>query len=202
MAENIAVRKLVAAELDVAAAVLGRGMRDNPAHIEVFGDDETHRQQALTAMFAGLFRADRDRRVYGALQGARLIGVLAVAPPSSCRLNPIQRGRVAARLLPWGRTAIARAARWQSAWSAADPRNEHVHLGPVAVDRDLQGRGIGSLLLGEHVAELDRQRVRGYLETDKEQNVGWYQRFGYRVTGEVRPFDAPHWLMTRSPQDR
>jgi anti-sigma regulatory factor (Ser/Thr protein kinase) len=55
--------------------------------------------------------------------------------------------------------AAPRIARWFSAWSRHDPDRAHSHFGPVAVDLDLQGKGIGSLLLTEYCRQLDEAGV-------------------------------------------
>ncbi|MGH3735337.1 MAG: GNAT family N-acetyltransferase [Micromonosporaceae bacterium] len=84
-----------------------------------------------------------------------------------------------------------------TAWAERDLDEPHVHLGPLAVDADLQGRGIGSLILREHCRRLDQARQVGYLETDKLENVRFYQRFGYEVTAEATVIGVPNWFMRR-----
>jgi ribosomal protein S18 acetylase RimI-like enzyme len=68
------------------------------------------------------------------------------------------------------------------------------------VEPDLQGRGIGSLILSEHCRTLDEQRLDGYLETDKRENVLLYERFGYRVIAEASVIGVPNWFMFRESQ--
>lgn len=72
-----------------------------------------------------------------------------------------------------------------------------MHLGPVAVDRHLRGRGIGTLMLTRHVNRLDAEGAEGYLETDRPGAVGFYERFGYAVTGEVDVVGTRCWFMRR-----
>jgi ribosomal protein S18 acetylase RimI-like enzyme len=86
-----------------------------------------------------------------------------------------------------------------SAWAKYDPARPHSHLGPVAVDPDLQGRGIGSLLLADYCQRLDQTRMLSYLETDKPVNVRLYERFGYEVTAEAEVLGVTSWFMTRQP---
>lgn len=38
-------------EVSAAAAVLARGMRDNPGHVAAFGDDPDQRQRSLRRLF-------------------------------------------------------------------------------------------------------------------------------------------------------
>jgi ribosomal protein S18 acetylase RimI-like enzyme len=84
-------------------------------------------------------------------------------------------------------------------WSRRDPSVPHWHLGPVAVERHLQSQGIGSALLNDFCRRVDAARSTAYLETDKRQNVGFYERFGFRVVDEIDVLDVPNWFMLRDP---
>jgi predicted N-acetyltransferase YhbS len=97
-----------------------------------------------------------------------------------------------------GGGAFARVGRWMSTWAEHDPAEPHWHLGPVAVDAHLQGQGIGSLLMTEYCARLDRMRAVGYLETDKPSNVAFYERFGFETTGSATVLNTPNWFMRRA----
>jgi predicted N-acetyltransferase YhbS len=87
-----------------------------------------------------------------------------------------------------------------STWAGHDPDEQHVHLGPLAVDAHLQGRGIGSQIMREHCRRLDAAQHVGYLETDKPENVRFYERFGYEVTGTAPVIGVPNWFMRREPR--
>ena len=39
-----------------------------------------------------------------------------------------------------------------------------------------------------------------YLETDKPENVSFYQRFGFEVTEEAQVLGIPNWFMLRRPR--
>jgi predicted N-acetyltransferase YhbS len=88
---------------------------------------------------------------------------------------------------------------WLVAWAENDPVEPHVHLGPLAVDAHMQGRGLGSLIMEEHCQRLDRARQAGYLETDKPGNVVFYGKFGYEPVAEATVIGVPNWFMRRSP---
>ncbi len=83
-------------------------------------------------------------------------------------------------LMAIGFLGFVRLLRWTGAWVAHGPPEPHWHLGPVAVDAHLQGKGIGRALIAEYCARLDRANAVGYLETDKTENVKFYRRFGFR----------------------
>ena len=54
----------------------------------------------------------------------------------------------------------------------------------------------------EHVRRLDAAGVAGYLETDKDVNVPFYERFGYEVVGEGDVIGVPNWYMLRPARGR
>jgi predicted N-acetyltransferase YhbS len=95
--------------------------------------------------------------------------------------------------------SIGRISRWMSTWAKHDPSRTHSHLGPVAVDLDRQGQGIGGALLGEYCKRIDAVGMASYLETDKVENVRLYERFGFDVTGEANVIGVSNWFMMREP---
>ena len=114
---------------------------------------------------------------------------------------PVQSLRMPRRRSPAGgpRTTGRGRLRWVGAWGKRDPAERHEHLGPVAVDRHLQGLGIGSAMLGRSMPRtLDVQRLTGWLETDKAVNVRFYQRFGYEVVEQAEVLGVPNWFMRRA----
>jgi predicted N-acetyltransferase YhbS len=75
-------------------------------------------------------------------------------------------------------------------------------LGPVAVDAHLQGKGIGSTLMQAFCERMDALGEDAYLETDKQINVRFYERFGFEVAGVEEVLGVPNWFMTRRAQKR
>jgi len=195
--EHIQIRSLVGEELEVAALLAARAMRDNPLQIVAIGQDSERRMRVLHRGFSQLLRLD-GRPTVGAWDGDRLVGVAATADPGHCQPSTRERLRLAPTFLMAGRAA-PRLGRWMSAWAKFDPARPHSHLGPVAVDPDLQGRGIGSMLLTDYCQRLDQTRMLSYLETDKPENVRLYERFGYEVTAEAKVISVTSWFMTRDP---
>jgi ribosomal protein S18 acetylase RimI-like enzyme len=60
----------------------------------------------------------------------------------------------------------------------------HYYLFALGVRPVAQGKGVGGLLLGGMLERLDREQMPSYLETQKEQNVGLYRKFGFEVAAE------------------
>jgi hypothetical protein len=48
-------------------------------------------------------------------------------------------------------------------------------------------------------ADVDDKDAPSYLETDKSENVGFYQRFGFSVAGKAEVLGITNWFMSRLP---
>jgi ribosomal protein S18 acetylase RimI-like enzyme len=197
---SIEVRDLRPEEIAEAIGVLARGMRDNPLHVAAYGDDPDRRLRCHARLIHGLFRAFPAQQPICATRHGAIVGVTGVAPVGTCRPNAGQRLRLLPTLIALGPGTAARVARWISTWADHDPNEPHVHLGPLAVDAHLQGQGIGSLLVQEHCRRLDAARDVGYLETDKIENIRFYERFEFEVVGEAPVLGVPTWFMRRTPR--
>lgn len=203
-ARPVAICELSSQELPAAAAVLGRGMRDNPMHLRVFGDDPAAREEALTRLFDALLKrhqASDAAIVLGAFIDGTLVGVCVMVRPGRCQPRLADKIQLVPALLGGGGgvALTLRVIKWTSQWSARDPETGHWHLGPVGVDRALQGRGIGSRLLAEFCARMDAIPSASYLETDKPENVAFYEKFGFQTIGDAAVLGVPNWFMVRTP---
>ncbi|HEU4422411.1 MAG TPA: hypothetical protein VFR67_07700 [Pilimelia sp.] len=54
------------------------------------------------------------------------------------------------------------------------------------------------LIMREYCRRLDEAGDTGYLETDKAQNVRFYQRFRFDVIGAAPVLGVPNWFMLRN----
>jgi GNAT superfamily N-acetyltransferase len=197
---SIEVRDLRREEIPEAVDVLARGMRDNPLHVAAYGEDPSRRLRCHERLMRGLFDGFPAQQPICASRDGTLLGVTGVAPVATCQPTAGQRLRLLPTLLALGPRTAVRVGRWFSAWARRDPDEAHVHLGPLAVDAHLQGQGIGSLIIQEHCRRLDQAGEVGYLETDKPENVRFYERFGFEVIAEEPVLGVPNWFMRRSPR--
>ena len=199
---TVEVRDLRRSEIDAAVALLARGMRDNPLHVAAYGADPERRRRSIERTFSTLFRVFGAQQPICALDGGTLVAVTGVAPAGTCQPTTIQaqRLRSMSNLLAIGPGAAVRVAKWLAAWADRDPDQAHSHLGPLAVDAHLQGRGIGSKLMAEYCLRLDARCEASYLETDKRENVHFYERHGYTVVAQADVIGVPNWFMARQPQ--
>jgi ribosomal protein S18 acetylase RimI-like enzyme len=73
-----------------------------------------------------------------------------------------------------------------------EPAEEGVwYLGMLTVRPDLQARQLGRTLLAEaeaHAARRGARRIRMSVVSVRDTLIAWYERRGYRATGETRPF--------------
>lgn len=193
------VRPLVQAETAAAAAVLGRGMRDNPIHERAFGTDPERREAALTRLFGAVLGGHIVKgTILGAFSSGTLVGVCSMVPPGGCQLTAIDKLRMVPTLIGAGGLGSAlRSLSWAGGWAKHDPKAPHWHLGPVGVERPLQGKGVGGAMLRAFCARVDAEGAPAYLETDKSLNVAIYERFGFRTVAEDQILGITNWFMTR-----
>jgi ribosomal protein S18 acetylase RimI-like enzyme len=111
------------------------------------------------------------------------------------------------RLIP-GLFAMTGAARFPAVMSAVSrveklhPKEPHYYLFVIGVDPAYQGQGISRQLVAPVLERCDREGMPAYLESSKESNIPIYERFGFRVTGEIPLTKGGPmlWPMWRDPQ--
>ena len=70
----------------------------------------------------------------------------------------------------------------------------------MAADEGKQGRGIGTAMMEAFCDRVDRDHALAYLETDKPENVGFYERFDFETVGGANVIGARNWFMRREPR--
>lgn len=194
---SIEVRDLRPDETEASVGVLARGMRDDPIQVAAHGKDPDRRLQSQTALMRAQFKVFTEQQPICAVRDGVVVGVAVVAPAGTCQPKTRQRLRMFPTLLGLGLRRAMRVGRWLDTWTRYDPKETHVHFGPLAVDAHLHDQGIGSLLVKEHCRRLDAAGHVGYLETDKPEDVRLYERSGYVVTEQADVLGVPNWFMRR-----
>ena len=82
------------------------------------------------------------------------------------------------------------------------PEEPHWYLGVIGSDPAVRGKGYGQALMRSRLDRVDAEHAPAYLESTKADNVPYYQRFGFEVSGEiVLPDGGPTmWPMWRNPR--
>ncbi|MFW9820905.1 MAG: GNAT family N-acetyltransferase, partial [Candidatus Thorarchaeota archaeon] len=76
----------------------------------------------------------------------------------------------------------------------------HIHLLIMGVSQEFQGKGFGGKLLRALIEKAEKERLPIYLETQKEENVSLYEKYGFSVKKKLtlpEPLNLPMWLMIR-----
>ncbi|MEM7358169.1 MAG: GNAT family N-acetyltransferase [Pseudomonadota bacterium] len=82
------------------------------------------------------------------------------------------------------------------------PQVPHFYLSAIGTLPECQGKGVGGDIIRAGLERVDSARMPAYLESSKEQNLPFYQRFGFQVSNVVQATpEAPGlWLMWREPK--
>jgi len=213
---DIELSTLKPEEVSLAAGVAARGMRDNPSSIALFGRDPARRERALEPTYHWILSSSK-RPCLVAKRDGRIVGLAALAPPDQCFFRQIASRQKTVRIgqmrlgiavpsVPWhllfpllrlGFGALGRLSTWGEVGMQHDPDERHQHIELVVVDADLQGQGIGGKMMDELCREIDELPDVSYLETDKPENVRFYERFGFKVSGESTVLETRVWYMER-----
>lgn len=196
---DVEIGPLTPLDVKSAMGVLARGMRNNPNHVSAFGDDPELRLLRLGNFFERVNPIAKWQALVARDVKGRIVGVMAITRPGKCGLSSPHRVRALSDLCADNPEAGPRIAQWLEAWRERDPEERHWHFGPFAVEAHLQGRGIGSELLRVFCAQMDAGKENAYLETDRRDNVRFFERFGFEVVGERTVLGASNWFMIRRP---
>jgi ribosomal protein S18 acetylase RimI-like enzyme len=180
---------------DATAAMLARAFANNPLHLAAFGPQAVVRRNEI--FFRVALSILQGRRTI-ATDGARVVGFAhAVAAPACHVPLRLRMSLLPAMLRGFGVGGTLRVSSWLSAWARHNPADAHWHVGPIGVDPDVQGRGIGRTLMTDLCAAMDADAAPGFLETDKPENVAFYRGFGFEVVREVPVIGVMTYFMTR-----
>lgn len=177
-----------------ASRMLASAFAANPLHVAAFGPSAFDKNEAFFRAALAVMRGT----TFVAMDGSQPLGLVHWVRSPQCQLSGLEKLQIMPVMVgAFGIGSALKVGSWLSAWSKNDPREPHVHLGPIGVAPDAQGRGIGQRLMERYCGAIDLTGDTGYLETDRPANVGFYERFGFAVTKEVDVLGVPNFLMTR-----
>lgn len=180
-------------DIPESARVLSIAMLNNPMHMAIFQGSGEKERLEIENMFLDLFHT-LPGIVFLAKEGHKIIGVMRM---KSCLGPKATHDSEAPRD---AEEIQSRRAVWRREWSHRDPREQHWHLGPIGVLPPYQGLGIGSRLMERFCEEVDRCSAKAFLETDLDENVRFYEKFGFKVVFEKDIFEVPNRFMERDSQ--
>jgi GNAT superfamily N-acetyltransferase len=195
----IVTAKYIPEWLDSVVPVLADAFVTNPLHISVFGPERIDQNRlffriGLDHMFTG--------HAFVALLDGKVQGYVHFNTLPRCLPPPGQMQAIAGTLLKPLGDAVPRVMEWFSTWCRLDPKQPHVHLGPIGVAPEAQGKGIGKALMNRYIDHLKQEQAAGYLETDRPENVEFYKKFGFVVRREEQLIGTPTWYMWRNREEK
>jgi ribosomal protein S18 acetylase RimI-like enzyme len=197
----ITVEPFAPADAPRAARVLGDAFLDDPVWSAIGPHWRPHRRIANRISFAGILAGSRRhgariRVARGA--GGEVVGASVAFEPGRW---PLSQGSFIWEL---GWLAVAgpvpawRGFQDDRAMRAAHVSHPHMYLWFLGVAPALHGWGVGRALLAELHADAEALGVPTFLETATPDNVGFYERDGYAVSGEIAmPSGPTMWRMER-----
>jgi len=200
--QAIRVHDLSVSEIPAASQMLARAFRNDPI-ASYFLPTGAKRELLLGRFQRWLLRYGRAcGEVYAS--SPKLEGVAVWLPAEETHRGWLQMARTGALLLPFsvGPRFFLRALRYSDHIGRLRQQHlplPHCYLQMLGVDPDCQRQGHATRLLGSMLERLDREKMACCLDTGNRANLGFYERFGFRVAEEshVPGTNVECWLMVR-----
>jgi GNAT superfamily N-acetyltransferase len=203
---TINTRPAKKADISELSHVLGRAFYDDPVSIWALPDDKTRAAQ-LRKFFAAVTRyhhlAGGGAEV--ASEGSTIGAAALWDPPGRWKQSfREQLMMMPSLILGFGfrLSAGRKFGEVLELMKQQHPEEPHWYLAVIGSDITVRGKGFGQALMGSRLDRVDAEHAPAYLESSKPENVPYYQRFGFEVTGEiVLPHGGPTlWPMWRKPR--
>jgi ribosomal protein S18 acetylase RimI-like enzyme len=192
------VRRARADDTDELATTLARAFDDDPLTMWLFPHDAARRRK-LPRLFRSLLRAALPLgEVYWADEGRSAAiwnppGTFPMGWAADTRLGLATTGLIGVRILTRAQGLLY--------FATHHPKEPHWYLQMLGTDPQWQGHGAGSAIIAPVLERCDDEGARIYLESSKKQNIPFYERHGFTVTGEIRvPRGPVVWAMWRDPR--
>jgi ribosomal protein S18 acetylase RimI-like enzyme len=181
------IRRAITTDRRELADTLARAFDDDPVWSWLFPDPASRERRSAQVFHAYLRDALNVGEVYTTPDRS---GASLWKPPGRWKLSNGAIVRLPASL------EVERKVESQH------PTEPHWYLAVVGTDPVAQGKGIGGSLIRQITDRCDAEGLPAYLESSKEANVPYYERFGFKVTGDIQlGTDGPTiWFMWRDPQ--
>jgi ribosomal protein S18 acetylase RimI-like enzyme len=174
--------------------ILADAFVTNPLLVSAFGRHSIEHSRlffrfGLRNMFKG--------EAFVALVDGEVCGYIHFISSPGCLPAAEEIPAVMANLLNLIGDAKPRVIEWFARWCRLDPDAPHLHLGPIGVSPEMQSRRVGTALMSRYIERLEHDKIAGYLETDRPENVKFYEKFGFQVAREEELIGTPTWYMWR-----
>lgn len=201
--DDLTVAQLDGGDLTEVVVATGRAFWPDPLFGH-FARDAAHHHRVLPAVMRPVVvDARRHGEVWVATTDRGVAGSASWLGPGAAPRPPVRDLRVAAGSL--GAVVAGRnrldALRLLQEVERRHPHEPHWYLALLGVDPRFQGRGVGRALVAPVLARCDEEGLPAYLETQKEENLAFYARFGFAEVDRVQLGGGPPiWRLWREPR--
>jgi ribosomal protein S18 acetylase RimI-like enzyme len=203
---HLDARPLIAREFTSAALVANRAFFNDP-FFRFLSPGDRLRTRGLTIFFrANLVHAGEGARIVTVRDdGDAIVGLSLWLPtnryPQSAGTQLAQVPGTLRALYRRPR-ALVDGSKYLAAITKSHPKELHWYLCLLVTDPTIQRSGVGTMLMEHGLAKVGEEGVGGYLETQNEDNLGYYRRFGYELRETLRPVKEgpPLFTMWRRPR--
>jgi ribosomal protein S18 acetylase RimI-like enzyme len=194
---QVQIESLSRYDVAEAAELLGKSFATNPVSIWLFGEASKDMCKRLVAVFELMLEIMPSQSCC-IKENGRIASVMRTVPPGLCKPSSGQALRAIPRLLGAAGTKSLRVLEYLSFLNKLDPKERHWHLSLLAVDPNLQRRGLGSRMVRHLCNQVDLEGERICLETNEINNVRFYERHGFKTICEASLHNVPFWYMWRT----
>jgi ribosomal protein S18 acetylase RimI-like enzyme len=197
------VRRARRSDIPALARVLGRAFQNDPV-MNWLQPDATRRAAALPGFFGALTRHHHlaGTGVEVAVADGGVAGAALWDPPGKWEVSPREQFAMLPAVIRAFRGRLGEGRALTDQMKAVHPEEPHWYLAVIGSDPAVRGGGYGNALMRSRLDRCDAEGAPAYLESSNIDNVSYYHRFGFEVTGEIAaPGGGPTlWCMWRFPR--
>jgi len=184
---SVAARPATRADIGALSVTLGRAFFDDPVMCWMLPDADQRRRK-LHRLFAALTRYHHLSRggVEVAPDGDGIGGAALWDPPGQWVHTRGEELRAMPSLLLAFGMSLRRGLEAEERMKKAHPEEPHWYLAVIGSDPAVRGKGFGQVLMASRLDRCDAEHAPAYLESSNPDNVPYYERFGFEVTGEIK----------------
>lgn len=193
-------------------ALMSEAFSRDPLFLYVFGDSELDERAGSNAAAFVSFIFDMSfmlhEEAWGLFENDTLLGAYVVEKPGASKLQRVGGGlRLIGRMLPLflrlPRNTLRLLNSYMRATRSSAPPWAHHYLVMIGVRPDRQGKGVGTALLNHllNTVHTDPNSRGVALDTENEDNVNLYRRFGFALGGEWKLGSLPVYCMSYRKDD-
>jgi ribosomal protein S18 acetylase RimI-like enzyme len=187
-------------DLDRASEVLGRAFYNDPDTVKILSDDDV-RKEKLKHFFRCFVKFGI---IYGEVYAPSpdLEGISVWVHSSTKDMTfwrNVKSGFLGLMFKVSGK-AMSTFAKYGKQMDEATKTvidREHWFLFIIGVDPNHQRKGFGSKMIEPMLKRIDNENLPVMLDTNKQSNIGYYEKFGFEVVKTYKVLDNDHWGMVK-----